>query len=192
MERVEGFDVDSQVELCRHYGFNYSQGECRNAKAGVPVDRLVEVAAYHYPVLGKILSKRRAEAAKLRKLCGKNGSKLKSKIAAYDSADRNLGNTSRSRLALYRTAMNNAVSALSAADHSLRMVEAMDGQLAKELSSITRGGARTDVSLVKGKKGYRLSANISTTTSPDAIIREQQYVWDSSEEEDEYDGGFDL
>lgn len=192
MEKVGGFDTDSQVELCRHYGFNYSQGECRDDKAGVPVERLVEVAAYHYPVLGGILSKRRAEAAKLRKLCGKNGSKLKSKIAAYDSAYKNLRKASRARHELYKTALNNAISALSAVDHSLRMVESMDGQLAKELSSITRGGARTDVSLVKGKKGYRLSANISTTTSPDAIIREQQYVWDSSEEEDEYDGGFDL
>ncbi len=195
MEKVEGFDEAALDELCRHYGFSYSQGKCKNAKAGVPVDRLVEVAAYHYPELGAILSKRRNEAAKLRKLCGKNGSKLKNKIAAYDNSEAKLQGqeeVSESRLKRYRTAWNKAASALTAVDRSLRKVEEMDGQLARVLSTIRRSGSRTDVSLVKGKSGYRLSANISTTTSPDAIIRQQQYVWDTCEKEDEYDEGIDL
>jgi len=195
MEKVEGFDEAALDALCRHYGFSYSQGKCTKAKAAVPVGMLVEVAAYHYPELGEILSKRRNEAAKLRKLCGKNGSKLKSKVAAYDNNEAKLQEqeeASGSRQKRYRTALSKASSALAAVDRSLRKVEEMDSQLAQALSTIRQSGPRTDVSLVKGKGGYRLSANISTTTSPDAIIRQQQYVWDTSEKGDEYNEGIDL
>lgn len=195
MEKVKGFDEASLDALCRHYGFSYSQGKCKNAKAGVPVDALVEVAACHYPELGEVLSQRRNEVVKLRKLCGKNGTKLKNRIATYASSEAKLQEqeeASESRQKRYKTALDKAASALAAVDRSLRKVEEMDGRLTQVLAAIRQGGARTDVSLVKGKGGYRLSANVSTTTSPDAIIREQQYVWVTCEKEDEYDEGIDL
>lgn len=195
LEKINGLDDAALDTLCRHYGFSYSNGWCKDAKAGVPVDELVDVAACHYPEMGEILSKRRNEVAKLEKMCGKKGGKLKRKVAVYNSGEAKLGELEEAPQAKrkrYKAAVDKAASGLAAVDRSLRKVEEMDGQLSQALAQIKQQGSRTDVSIVKVKNGHRLSANISKTVSPDAIIREQQYVWDTDKKEDEYDEGFDL